>query len=369
MTRMTRRPQRGLEAITTALLAVIALALGLTYLSGILLLLVRGGLRAFSFTWYATPLGGTPGEIWMRMGVGLALFGSAAWLVAWGAVPGVAAMTREPLSRRRIIRRLVGLLAALTCATAWFARDHLPRFLVMFPSEIRAGGGVGPEIFNSIYFAVLGSLLAFPVGVGAAVYLARFAPSRGLVGVVRVALDTLASLPSIVYGLFGFLIFVVTMRAGYSLFAGALVLALLNLPLVVSIAEQSLRAVPREVEEGSLALGATRVQTTLRITIPYAWPGLMSALVLSVGRIFAESAPLIMTAGTTVSRGNAYSLNPMRGGESLAVHLWYINSVGLSPDRADVSAATAAVLVALIGLTNILAGRLGRLGGAAGPRS
>jgi phosphate transport system permease protein len=182
------------------------------------------------------------------------------------------------------------------------------------------------------------------------------------------ALDTLASLPSIVYGLFGFLVFVVEMRLGYSLFAGAIVLAILNLPLMVGITEESLRAVPRELEEASLALGATQVQTALRVTVPYAWPGILSALVLTIGRVFAESAPLIMTAGTTISRGTAYSLDPFRGGETLAVHLWYVNSAGLAPDRAEVSAGTAAALVILILTTNVLASRLARFGGAAGTR-
>ena len=191
---------------------------------------------------------------------------------------------------------------------------------------------------------------------------------RRFVAALRMALDTLASLPSIVYGLFGFLVFVVEMKLGYSLFAGAIVLAILNLSLMVGITEESLRAVPRELEEASLALGATPVQTALRVTVPYAWPGILSALVLTIGRVFAESAPLIMTAGTTGSRGTAYSLDPFRGGETLAVHLWYVNSAGLAPDRADVSAGTAAALVVLILLTNVLAARLARFGGAAGTR-
>jgi phosphate transport system permease protein len=164
------------------------------------------------------------------------------------------------------------------------------------------------------------------------------------------------------------LVFVVEMKEGYSLFAGAVVLALLNLPLVVGIAEESIGAVPRELDEASLALGATMIQTTVRVTLPYAWPGILSALVLSVGRVFAESAPLIMTAGTTISRANAYSLNPFRGGETLAVHLWYVNSAGLAPDRGEVSAGTAAMLVVLVGLTNVAAARLARLGGADGTR-
>jgi phosphate transport system permease protein len=259
-------------------------------------------------------------------------------------------------------------VAAVAFVGALAARDHLPRFLIGLPSETTAGGGVGPEIFNTIYFAILSTAITLPIGVGAAVYLARFARSQRFVSAVRTALDTLASLPSIVYGLFGFLVFVVQMRAGYSLFAGAFVLALLNLPLVVGIAEESIIGVPRELDEASLALGATPIQTTIRITLPYAWPGILSALVLSIGRVFAESAPLIMTAGTTISRSSAYSLNPFRGGETLAVHLWYVNSAGLAPDKAEVSAGTAAVLVVLVGLTNVLAARFSRWGGAEGSR-
>ena len=254
-------------------------------------------------------------------------------------------------------------------SAALFFRDHLPRFLIGLPSETHAGGGIGPEIFNTLYFAVLSTALTLPIGVGAAVYIARFAHARRFVATVRVALDTLASLPSIVYGLFGFLVFVVEMKVGYSLIAGAFVLALVNLPLVVGVAEEAIQAVPRELEDGSLALGATQVQTVLKVTLPYAWPGILSALVLSIGRVFAESAPLIMTAGTTISRSTAYSLDPFRGGETLAVHLWYVNSAGLSPDKAEVSAGTAAVLVILVALTNVAAARLGRLGGNVGKRA
>jgi phosphate transport system permease protein len=258
------------------------------------------------------------------------------------------------------------VVAAVAVLGALVARDHLPRFLISLPSETHAGGGIGPEIFNTLYFAVLSTAFTLPVGVGAAVYIARFARSKPFVSAVRAALDTLASLPSIVYGLFGFLVFVVQMKAGYSLLAGAFVLALVNLPLVVGVTEEAIHSVPRELEDGSLALGATQVHTVLRVTLPYAWPGILSALVLSIGRVFAESAPLIMTAGTTISRSTAYSLDPLRGGETLAVHLWYVNSAGLSPDKVDVSAGTAAVLVILVALTNVAAARLGRMGGSSG---
>jgi phosphate transport system permease protein len=361
----TRRG-RNLEEVLGWVLALLAIAIVATYVVGLGYLVLRGGSRLVAFTTFPTPLSDIENEDVMRFALAAGVFGALAW-AASVIVRSVLERVRGELSRKADrAAELVVVGVALVGAVAF--RDHLPRFLIGMPSETRAGGGIGPEIFNTLYFAVLSTLVTLPIGVGAALYMARFAGAPRFVATLRTALDTLASLPSIVYGLFGFLVFVVQMKLGYSLFAGAFVLAILNLPLVVGVTEESLRAVPRELEEASLALGATPVQTALRISVPYAWHGILSALVLSIGRVFAESAPLIMTAGTTISRATAYSLNPLRGGETLAVHLWYVNSAGLAPDRDEVSAGTAAALVALILATNILAGRLARFGGATGTR-
>jgi phosphate transport system permease protein len=361
----SRRRGSGLEAALRRFLGAGATVLALAYGGCLVYLVARGGAKIASFTLYPTPSAGVDNEEGMRFVVALSVFGAVGWCVVTLARAIASRFVRWDAATDRVALVLSALFAL---GGAALARDHLPRFLVSLPSETTAGGGIGPELFNTIYFAVMSTAITLPIGVGAAVYLARFASSTRFVAAVRTALDTLASLPSIVYGLFGFLIFVVQMHAGYSLFAGAFVLALLNLPLVVGIAEESLHAVPRELDEASLALGATKVQTTVRVTLPYAWPGVLSALVLSIGRVFAESAPLIMTAGTTISRASAYSINPFRGGETLAVHLWYVNSAGLAPDRADVSAGTAAVLVVLVAATNVIASRLARLGGAEGTR-
>jgi phosphate transport system permease protein len=360
------RRGRMTEEVLGRILATVSIAIVALYTGGLVYLVVRGGSRLVAFTTEATPLSDVDGEDVMRFVLAAGIFAALAW--AAGSVVR-AVIARVQGGKSRTVDRatmLAVIVVALGGAIAF--RDHLPRFLIGLPSETRAGGGIGPEIFNTLYFAVLSTVLTLPIGVGAALYMARFARRPRFVATLRTALDTLASLPSIVYGLFGFLVLVVQMKMGYSLFAGAFVLAILNLPLVVGVTEESLRAVPREIEEASLALGATDVQTALRIAVPYAWPGILSALVLSIGRVFAESAPLIMTAGTTISRANAYSLDPFRGGETLAVHLWYVNSSGLAPDRAEVSAGTAATLVVLILLTNMLAARLGRFGGATGTR-
>ncbi|MDB4938524.1 MAG: Phosphate transport system permease protein PstA [Labilithrix sp.] len=361
------RKGRFVEQLLGRVLAVLAASIAALYAGGLVYLVTRGGRRLVAFTTQATPLSDVDGEDVMRFVLASAMFGSLAWAAGVVVREIVARVKGGTVTRKMGRVAHVATIAAALIGAATF-RDHLPRFLIGLPSDTRAGGGIGPEIFNTLYFAALSTLVTLPIGVGAALYMARFAKRPRFVATLRTALDTLASLPSIVYGLFGFLVFVVQMRLGYSLFAGAIVLAILNLPLVVGVTEESLRAVPRELEEASLALGATPVQTALRISLPYAWPGILSALMLSIGRVFAESAPLIMTAGTTISRGTAYSLDPFRGGETLAVHLWYVNSAGLAPDRADVSAGTAAALVVLVMMTNVLASRLARFGGASGTR-
>jgi phosphate transport system permease protein len=314
---------------------------------------------------YPAPLQGVTGELAYRVLlaglVGFALGYPAGIVPRWFFR---RAKTARATRVGKAFPRVLGGLGALLFA--FVLRDHLPRFLLTLPSETKAGGGIGPELFNSVLLAALSTLLTAPIGVGAALYLARFAKSRRFVTLARAALDTLASLPSIIYGLFGFLLFVVLMNKGYSLFAGACSLALLNLPIVVAVAEDSIRGVPLELEDASLALGTSPVRTALFITLPYAWPGILSAIVLSIGRVFAESAPLIMTAGTTVSRATAYSADPFRGGESLAVHLWYVNSSGLAPDKDEVSAGTATVLLIVVLAVNAVATRLGRFGGASG---
>ncbi|MEO8877771.1 MAG: ABC transporter permease subunit, partial [Polyangiaceae bacterium] len=261
------------EAFYERALGAAAFLLAAAYVGMFGFLVVSGGAKIAKFTSYATPLSGIEGEERMRFGLTLAFFGLLA-----ACVTVLVNLRREKSAiwKTRWIHR--GAVAVIALTGALFVRDHLPRFLLSLPSETHAGGGIGPEIFNTLYFAVLSTGVTLPLGVGAAIYLAKFARAKRFVAVTRLALGTLASLPSIVYGLFGFLLFVVAMHAGYSLFAGAFVLSLLNLPLVVGVAEQSLRAVPRELEDASLALGATDVETVLHVSMPHAWPGILSAI-------------------------------------------------------------------------------------------
>jgi ABC-type phosphate transport system permease subunit len=248
------RSGRVREQVLKAALGASSMVMVSAYAIGLLYLLTRGGGKLISFTSFAYPLSDIEGEGTMRFVVAACVFGALAWAVSSTARFALQRTVGWSKRSNRGARIFVGASALIG---ALVARNHLPRFLVTLPSETTAGGGVGPEIFNTIYFAVLSTAVTLPIGVGAAIYLARFARSRRFVGALRTALDTLASLPSIVYGLFGFLVFVVEMKAGYSLLAGAFVLALLNLPLMVGVTEESLRAVPHELEDASLALGAT----------------------------------------------------------------------------------------------------------------
>jgi phosphate transport system permease protein len=250
---------------------------------------------------------------------------------------------------------LVLLVAILTI----LLKRGLPQiswhFLTARPSELEAGGGVGPEIWNTLYLLVVSTAVTAPIGIAAGLYLARYARPGRFTSIVRFSAETLSTLPTIVYGLFGFALFVVTLRWGMSRLGGALTLSLLNLPLMLRLSEESLRRVPHELEEASLALGATRLQTVLRVVLPSAVPGLVTALILTAGRVFGESAPLLFTAGTTVAHRSPFGFQPFASGETLAVHLWYVNSEGLVPDAHAVAAGSAAVLILVVLIFNLIA--------------
>ena len=230
-------------------------------------------------------------------------------------------------------------------------------FLVKPPEVIRAGGGVGPLIFNSFYLLVLSMLITLPLGVGAGVYLSEYARQNEFTRAIRLSTQALSSLPSIVVGLFGLLVFVNATGWGYSLMAGALALTMLNLPVVVSITEQSIRAVPKDFREASLALGATTWETVWNVVLPSALPGILTGAIIAAGRAFGEAAALLYTSGmssppldfTDWNPAHPISpLNPFRPAETLAVHIYKINSEGLLPDLRRIADGSAAILVLVV---------------------
>lgn len=226
-------------------------------------------------------------------------------------------------------------------------------FIFGKPSEISAGGGVGPQLFNSFYILFLSLLFSIPVAVGAGVYLAEYAGDNRLTNIIRLSTESLATVPSIVLGLFGMIIFVNILGLGFSIIGGALTLMLLNLPVLVRVTEDSVRTVPAAYREASLALGATKWQTIWRVVLPNALPGIITGITLTAGRALGETAILIFTAGTTVAR-QMPNFDVTAAGETLAVHLWYVMAVGLVPDRVDIANGIGALLVITILILNLL---------------
>ncbi|MBP2640720.1 MAG: pstA [Firmicutes bacterium] len=226
-------------------------------------------------------------------------------------------------------------------------------FIFGMPSDIQAGGGVGPQLFNSFYILFLSMLFSFPIAVGAGIYLAEYAGDNRWTDMIRLSTESLATVPSIVLALFGMIIFVDLMGVGFSIIGGSLTLMLLNLPVLVRVTEESVRSVPGYYREASLALGATKWQTIWRVVLPNALPGIITGLTLTAGRALGESAILIFTAGTTVSR-NFPDPDLFAAGETLAVHLWYVMAIGLVPDRIDIANGISALLIITILMFNLL---------------
>ncbi len=235
-------------------------------------------------------------------------------------------------------------------------------FLLTPPRGGLAGeGGISTTIVATLYLVVLTTAIAAPLGIGAAVYLVEYAEEmRGrsgiiptLVGVVRFGVETLAGVPSIIFGLFGYALFVSFLNLGFSLLSGALAGACLILPVIIRASEEALKAVPRSYREASLALGATKWQTNWRVVLPAALPGMITSIVLSVGRVISETAVFYVTIGGSAKMPRAFT-DP---GRTMAVHLYYLASDTAAFDKAM---GTGAVLVVSIILINLLIALISR---------
>ncbi|GGG75820.1 phosphate ABC transporter permease PstA [Paenibacillus radicis (ex Gao et al. 2016)] len=226
-------------------------------------------------------------------------------------------------------------------------------FLFGLPSEIDEGGGIGPTLINSFYILGISLIIAIPLGMAAGIYLAEFAPDNKLIGFVRICVEALASVPSIIFGLFGIALFVEFFQIGLTILGGAVSLAFLNLPVLVRVTEESLRAVPKELKSASFALGGTHLQTISRVLIPAALTGIVTGICLVAGRAFGESAVIILTAGVTTS-GEMWDFNLFSPGATLAVHLWYVQSEAIVPDAQQIAQKAAAVLVFVVLFINLV---------------
>ncbi|QHQ59682.1 phosphate ABC transporter permease PstA [Anaerocolumna sedimenticola] len=214
---------------------------------------------------------------------------------------------------------------------------------------IRPGGGIVPMLVSTIYIILLSLVIAAPIGISSAIYLNEYAKRGRILSLIRFAIQNLAGIPSIIYGLFGMLLFVQIAKMEYSVLAGALTLSILLLPTIISTTEEALKEIPKAYRESSFGLGATKLQTISRIILPGALPGILVAIILSIGRIVGESAALIWTAGTVAQIPGA-----LVGGEASAATLT-TKMYWLIKETADLSTASsiAVVLLALIIALNI----------------
>lgn len=241
-------------------------------------------------------------------------------------------------------------------------------FLTANAESFAAGGGIRDQLFNSLYLVILTLIVSVPLALCAAIYLSEYAPENRWTQMLRLAIEVLSSLPSVVVGLFGYLVFVLQFGFDFSLLAGALALTILNLPILTRSCEDALQQVPYLQRQAGLGLGMSKWRVTTKIVLPAALPGIITGAILSAGRIFGEAAALIYTAGQSspainYADWNPFSLtsflNPMRPAETLAVHIWKVNSEGLVPDARAVSNGSAAVLIITILLFNLAARYVG----------
>jgi phosphate transport system permease protein len=245
-----------------------------------------------------------------------------------------------------------------------------PAFVLSDPSDTSLGG-VFPVLWNSIYMLGLTMLIALPVGLLAAIYMSEYASDNAVTRTIRFAQEAISSVPSIVVGLFGLILFVDTFHWGFTALGGALALTFFNLPLMTRLAEQALRAVPQDERAASLALGATKWQTIKHVVVPLAIPGIITGVILTAGRVFGEAAVLLFTSGvgtpahynfTNIDIFNPASpWSPFRPATTLSVYIWKLNSEGLGLYVRQVVDGAAAILISMVLIFNLGARAVGRL--------
>ena len=264
---------------------------------------------------------------------------------------------------------IVSILASLILYILVRGLPHVSwKFLTGQSSSYQAGGGIGIQLYNSLFLLVITLIISIPLSMGAGIYLSEYAKKGLVTDFVRTCIEILSSLPSVVVGLFGYLIFVIQFQYGFSIISGALALTVFNLPQMTRSVEDSLQHVHHTQREAGLALGISRWETIIHVVVPEALPSIVTGIVLASGRIFGEAAALIYTAGQSApaldwSNWNIFSvtspISVFRQAETLAVYIWKVNSEGTIPDAVEVSAGSAAVLLIFILIFNLGARKLG----------
>jgi phosphate transport system permease protein len=229
--------------------------------------------------------------------------------------------------------------------------------------------GIGNQLFNTVYLVLIALVISTPLGVAAGVYLAEYAKQGKLTELITMSIEALSSLPSIVIGLFGYLVFILMTGMKWNLIAGALAVTIMSIPLITTTTRDALKALPPDYKSSSIGLGATRWQTMWHVLLPACVPRIVTGIILVAGRGFGEAAALMYTAGqsTVINWSNwditssTCALNPFRPGETLALHVWVMRTEGsLNPHSTDIANVSSAVLILLVLAFNLLARYLSR---------
>jgi len=241
-------------------------------------------------------------------------------------------------------------LAVLAFIISFVLQKGLPvlslRFLFTNPQDMGRAGGIFPMLVGSVLLPILAVTLATPLGVGTAVFLTEYTRESRVTRVIRFGTDCLAGIPSIIFGLFGFIFFVTTLRLGWSILSGGLTLAFMILPTIIRTSEEAVKAVPKSFREVSFSLGATRWQTVRKVVLPNALPGIVTGVMLGVARSIEETAVVIFTAGSALRMPTSL-LDSTR---TMAVHFYILAREGISTENAYGTAATLVILVLAVNL-------------------
>lgn len=230
-------------------------------------------------------------------------------------------------------------------------------FLTEAPADGMTAGGIFPAIVGTLYLVLGSSLISFPIGIMSGIYMNEYATNGKIIRFIRIMTNNLSGVPSVVFGLFGMSLFVVTLGWGDSIIAGSFTLALMSLPLIIRTTEEALKSIDDSFRHGSLALGATKLQTIRRVVLPMAFPNIITGLILSIGRVSGETAPILFTVA-------AYFLPQLPGSifdqcMALPYHLYVISTSGTDIEASrGMAYGTALVLIAIVLIVNLLANAL-----------
>lgn len=270
------------------------------------------------------------------------------------------ARIRRARAAERVAKLLTGAAALAVMGTALFVVGYIVYrgasaiswdFLNELPTNQMTAGGIYPVIMGTVYLVLGTALFALPIGIAAGVYLGEYASPGRLTRVIRLAIANMAGVPSIVYGLFGFAVFVIALKLGVSILSGALTLACVTLPVVITSTEEALRQVPRDVRQASLALGASKLRTTYKVVLPAAAPGIVTGAILGLSRAAGETAPIIFTAAAFFA---PMPTSPFDKVMVLPYHLFIMATQAVRP-APHVVWGTALVLVGGLSIVNVLA--------------